>query len=79
MYAAAIKAKRQTLTPAYIQKNGLKDLDTKFLKDCLEKIWKLMQKTKKKMDVDEDRVSKSPDFDEKLKILLKESLHPKLF
>ena len=46
--------------------------------ECLDKIWKLMNKTKKKWDVDEDRVAKSPEFDELLKELLRETLHPKL-
>lgn len=79
MFAAALKAKRLTLKPSYIQKYGLGKADTDFLTQCLDKIWKLMSQTKKKWDVDEDRVAKSPDFDELLKELLRETLHPKLF
>lgn len=79
MFASGLKARRQSITPGYIKKNGLKVPDAKFLRECLEKIWKLMQKEKKRLKVDEDRIAKSPDFDEKLKNLLRENLHPKLF
>ncbi len=78
MFASALKAKRLTLKPSYIQAHGLGKVEPDFLTECLDKIWKLMNKTKKKWDVDEDRVAKSPEFDELLKELLRETLHPKL-
>ena len=78
MFASALKAKRLTLKPGYIQKHGLGEIDPDFLAQCLEKIWKLMNQTKKKWNADEDRVAKSPEFDDLLKGLLRETLHPKL-
>lgn len=79
MFVVALKTKRQTITPAYIQKNGLAITNTEFLSECLDDLWKLMQQTKKKMKVNEDRVAKSAEFDELVKIRIKERLHPKLF
>ena len=79
MFASALKAKRLTLKPAYIQSHGLGKPDSDFLTECLDKVWKLMTETKKRLKVDEDRVAKSPEFDEILKKLLRETLHPKLF
>jgi hypothetical protein len=78
MFASALKAKRLTLKPNYIQTHGLGMVDSDFLTECLDKIWKLMNQTKKKLNVDEDRVAKSPDFDELLKNLLRDRIHPKL-
>jgi hypothetical protein len=78
MIAAAVKAKRLSLKPSYIQKYGLGYPDKEFLDSCLQKIWGLMEKTKRKWQVDEDRVSKSPDFDELLKTMLRDILHPKM-
>jgi hypothetical protein len=50
MFASALKAKRLTLKPNYIQTHGLGKVDPDFLTECLDKIWKLMNQTKKKLD-----------------------------
>lgn len=79
MFASAAKAKRLSLKPSYIQKHGLGNPDKEFLDECLRKVWSLLEKTKRKWQVDEDRVSKSPNFDELLKETLRDTLHPKMF
>jgi hypothetical protein len=78
MCAAALKAKRLTIKPDKIQTYGLRNVDAKFLTQCLDKVWNLMEKTKKEWDADEDRVAKSPEFDELLKNMLRETISPKL-
>ncbi len=70
MFASAMLAKQTRITPRRIKKLGLGNPDASFLTKCLKQVWKLLEKTKKEKDVDEDRVAKSPEFD----LLLKEHL-----
>ncbi len=78
MFASAIKARQLRITPRYIQTNGLGQANAELLTKCLKHVWEILQSQRGvDRDRDEDRVAKSPEFDEALKVRLREILRTK--
>lgn len=68
MFASTMKARRLHVTPRYVQTRGLGNIKVEFLSKCLKHVWETLQTERgANKDKDEDRVAKSPDFDEALK------------
>jgi hypothetical protein len=77
MFSSVMLAKQTRITPKRIQIYGLGNADSVFLTKCLKHVWKLLDKSKKIKDVDEDRIAKSPEFDSILKEHIRKILREK--
>ena len=74
MFAAAMKAKQSPISPKDLPQRQVSGIDFNYLKLCLPHVWEILEKLREAQGVDRDRIAKSNEFDEALKVRINEIL-----
>jgi hypothetical protein len=66
-FASAVLSRHLKPSAKFVESKALSGITNDGFARCVDEVWDLLQKRKDEMGVDEDRVAKSPDFDNLLK------------